>query len=89
MIHTLARMYHAGAHAASLSLKTDEVGQIIYYYQQMEYLAQKLKADTLLNISLAYQGGMLRTACVRQRVLSGSLSQVRQQARTHQEQQRD
>ncbi len=57
---TLARMYHATAHATSLSLKTDEVGQIIYYYQQMEYFAQQLKDDTLLNISLAYQGDMLR-----------------------------
>ena len=59
-LHMLARMYHAAAHAASLSLKTDEVGQIIYYYQQMEYFAQQLKDDTLLNISLAYQGDMLR-----------------------------
>ncbi|MDQ2715149.1 MAG: helix-turn-helix domain-containing protein [Chloroflexota bacterium] len=60
MLHTLARMYHAAAHAASLSLKTDEVGQVIYYYQQMEYFAQQLKDDTLLNIALAYQGDMLR-----------------------------
>ena len=59
-LRALARMYHAAAHAASLSVRTDEVGQAIYYYQQMEYFAQQLKDDTLLNISLAYQGDMLR-----------------------------
>jgi len=59
-LRALARMYHAAAHATSLSVRTDEVGQAIYYYQQMEYFAQQLKDDTLLNISLAYQGDMLR-----------------------------
>ncbi|MGH2480821.1 MAG: hypothetical protein ACRDHW_14305 [Ktedonobacteraceae bacterium] len=59
-LHTLARMYHAAAHATSLSLKTEEVGQMLYYYQQMEYFARQLKDDTLVNISLAYQGDMLR-----------------------------
>jgi transcriptional regulator with XRE-family HTH domain len=59
-LHTLARMYHAAAHATSLSLKTEEVGQILYYYQQMEYFARQVKDDTLVNISLAYQGDMFR-----------------------------
>jgi tetratricopeptide (TPR) repeat protein len=59
-LHTLARMYHAAAHATSLSLKTEEVGQILYYYQQMEHFARQVKDDTLVNISLAYQGDMFR-----------------------------
>jgi transcriptional regulator with XRE-family HTH domain len=59
-LHTLARMYHAVANVASQHLKTDEVGQVIYYYQQMEYFAERLKDDTFFNISLAYQGDMLR-----------------------------
>ena len=59
-LHTLARMYHAVAHATSLGLKTEEVGQMLYYYQQMEYFAHQLKDDTLVNIALAYQGDMFR-----------------------------
>ena len=58
--YTFARMYHAAAHATSLSVRTDEVGLAIYYYQQMEYFARQAKDDTLSNISLAYQGDMQR-----------------------------
>lgn len=57
---TFARLYHAVAHATSLSVRTDEVGLAIYYYQQMEYFARQAKDDTLISISLAYQGDMQR-----------------------------
>jgi tetratricopeptide (TPR) repeat protein len=53
-------MYNAVAHATSLSVRTDEVGLAIYYYQQMEYFARQAKDDTLINIALAYQGDMQR-----------------------------
>jgi transcriptional regulator with XRE-family HTH domain len=59
-LRAFAHMYHAVAHAASLRVKTDEVGQAIYYYQQMEYFARQLKDDTLLTIALTYKGDMLR-----------------------------
>ena len=59
-LHAFARLYHAMAHATSLSSRTEEVGNAIYYYQQMEYFAHLLNDDTLLNISLAYQGDMQR-----------------------------
>jgi transcriptional regulator with XRE-family HTH domain len=59
-LRAFTRMYHAAAHATSLSVRTDNVGQAIYYYQQMEYFARLLKDDTLINISLAYQGDMYR-----------------------------
>lgn len=59
-LRTLSRLYHAAAHATSLGLKTEEVGQMLYYYQQMEYFARQLQDDTLINISLAYQGDMFR-----------------------------
>jgi transcriptional regulator with XRE-family HTH domain len=59
-LHAFARMYHAMAHATSTSVRTEEVGQAIYYYQQMEYFARLLKDNTLINISLSYQGDMYR-----------------------------
>ena len=59
-IRAFTRMYHVAAHAASLHARTDEVAQALFYYQQMEYFARLLKDDTFLNISLAYQGDMLR-----------------------------
>jgi transcriptional regulator with XRE-family HTH domain len=58
--YTFAHMYHAAAHATSLSVRTDEVGLAIYYYQQMEYFARQAKDDTLINLSLTYQGDMQR-----------------------------
>ncbi len=59
-LHTFARMYHAVAHATSLSVRTDDVAQAIYYYHQMERFARHLEDNTLLNIVLAYQGDMYR-----------------------------
>lgn len=59
-VRAFTRMYHVAAHAASLNARTDEVAQAIFYYQQMEYFARLLKDDTFLNVSLAYQGDMLR-----------------------------
>jgi transcriptional regulator with XRE-family HTH domain len=57
---TFARLYHAAAHSTSLHVRTEDVGLAIHYYQQMEYFARQAKDDTLLNISLAYQGDMQR-----------------------------
>lgn len=57
---TCARLYHAAAHATSLSVRTDEVGLAIYYYQQMEYFARQAADETLINIALSYQGDMHR-----------------------------
>ncbi len=59
-LRSYAHMYHATAHATSLSVRTDDVGQAIYYYQQMEYFARTIRDNTLINISLAYQGDMYR-----------------------------
>lgn len=59
-VRALTRAYHAAGHATALSARTDEVGPAIYYYQQMEYFARLLNDHTLLNVSLAYQGDMLR-----------------------------
>lgn len=59
-IRAFTRVYHVAAHAASLNARTDKVAQAIFYYQQMEYFARLLKDDTLLNVSLAYHGDMLR-----------------------------
>jgi tetratricopeptide (TPR) repeat protein len=59
-LRTFARLYHAVAHVTSFSVRSDNVGQAIYYYQQMEYFARQLKDDTLLNLSLTYQGDMQR-----------------------------
>ncbi|MFL5627693.1 MAG: helix-turn-helix domain-containing protein [Ktedonobacteraceae bacterium] len=59
-LRAFAHMYHVAAHATSLSVRTDDVGQAMYYYQQMEYFARRLKDNTLINISLAYQGDMYR-----------------------------
>ncbi len=59
-LRSYAHMYHATAHATSLSVRTDDVGQAIYYYQQMEYFARTIHDNTLINISLAYQGDMYR-----------------------------
>ncbi len=59
-LRAFARLYQAMAHATSLSSRTEEVGRAIYYYQQMEYFARLLNDDTLLNLSLAYQGDMYR-----------------------------
>jgi transcriptional regulator with XRE-family HTH domain len=59
-LRAFTRMYHAVAHATSLSVRTDNVGQAIYYYQQMEYFARLLKDDTQINIALAYLGDMYR-----------------------------
>ncbi|MBV9691736.1 MAG: helix-turn-helix domain-containing protein [Ktedonobacteraceae bacterium] len=57
---TFARLYHAVAKATSLSVRSDNVGQAIYYYQQMEYFARQLKDETLINVSLTYQGDLQR-----------------------------
>ncbi|MBV9021717.1 MAG: helix-turn-helix domain-containing protein [Ktedonobacteraceae bacterium] len=57
---TFARLYHAIAKATSLSVRSDNVGQAVYYYQQMEYFARQLKDETLINLSLTYQGDMQR-----------------------------
>ena len=59
-IRAFAHLYHAVAHATSLSVRTDDVGQAMYYYQQMEYFARKIADNTLINIALAYQGDMYR-----------------------------
>lgn len=59
-LRTFALMYHAAAHATSLSVRTDNVGHAIYYYRQMEYFARLLQDDTLTNIALAYLGDMYR-----------------------------
>jgi len=59
-LRTFALMYHAVAHATSLSVRTDNVGNAIYYYRQMEYFARLLQDDTLTNIALAYLGDMYR-----------------------------
>ena len=58
--HTFACLYHAAAHAASLSARTEETGLTAYYYQQMEYFARKAKDETLLNLALSYQGDLQR-----------------------------
>jgi transcriptional regulator with XRE-family HTH domain len=60
VFRTFARLYHAAAYAESFSVRNNNVGQAVYYYQQMEYFARQLKDDTLINISLAYQGDMQR-----------------------------
>jgi tetratricopeptide (TPR) repeat protein len=59
-LRTFTRLYHAAAHATSLNVFAANVGQAIYYYQQMEYFARQLKDDTLLNLSLSYQGDIQR-----------------------------
>ena len=58
--HTFTRLYHAAAHAASLSARTEETGLPVYYYQQMEYFARQAKDDTSINLSLSYQGDIQR-----------------------------
>jgi transcriptional regulator with XRE-family HTH domain len=67
---TFARLYHAAAHATSLSVRTDEVGLAIYYYQQMEYFARQAENDTLINIALSYQGDMYRRKSDIQRAIA-------------------
>lgn len=57
---SFARLYHAAAHATSLHVRSEEVGRALYYYQQMEYFARQAKDDTLINVSLTYQGDMHR-----------------------------
>ncbi len=59
-LRAFTHMYHVIAHATSLSVRTDNVGHAIYYYQQMEYFARRLNDDTLINIALAYLGDMYR-----------------------------
>jgi tetratricopeptide (TPR) repeat protein len=59
-LRTFARLYHAAARSTSLNVRSDNVGQALYYYQQMEYFARQLKDDTLLNLALTYQGDMQR-----------------------------
>src|SRR6266700_6547280 len=75
-LRTFAHMYHAAAHATSLSVRTDDVGQAIYYYQQMEYFARSINDDTLINISLAYQGDMYRRKNEMQKAIT-TLEQAR------------
>jgi transcriptional regulator with XRE-family HTH domain len=55
-----AQMYFAIAHATSLSVRTEDVGQAIYYYQQMEYFARRVNDNTLITVALTYQGDMYR-----------------------------
>ncbi len=53
-------MYFAIAHATSLSIRTEDVSQAIYYYQQMEYFARRINDTTLITVALTYQGDMYR-----------------------------
>jgi transcriptional regulator with XRE-family HTH domain len=69
-IRAFTHMYHAAAHATSLSVRTDEVGQAIYYYQQMEYFARRLEDNTLINVALAYLGDMYRRKNDMQRAIA-------------------
>jgi transcriptional regulator with XRE-family HTH domain len=59
-LHAYAQMYFAIAHATSLSVRTEDVGQAIYYYQQMEYFARRSNDTTLITVALTYQGDMYR-----------------------------
>jgi transcriptional regulator with XRE-family HTH domain len=59
-LRTFARLYLAAGYTTSVSVRSDNVGQALYYYQQMEYFARQLKDDTLINLSLTYQGDMQR-----------------------------
>ena len=59
-LRAYAQMYFAIAHATSLSVRTEDVGQAIYYYQQMEYFARHINDNTLITIALTYQGDMYR-----------------------------
>jgi tetratricopeptide (TPR) repeat protein len=59
-LRTFARLYHAIAKTTSASVRSDNVGQALYYYQQMEYFARQLKDETLLNLALINQGNMQR-----------------------------
>lgn len=69
-IRAFTHMYHAAAHATSLSVRTDEVGQAIYYYQQMEYFARRLEDNTLINVALTYLGDMYRRKNDMQRAIA-------------------
>jgi transcriptional regulator with XRE-family HTH domain len=59
-LRAYAQMYFAIAHATSLSVRTEDVGQAIYYYQQMEYFARRINNNTLITVALTYQGDMYR-----------------------------
>ena len=59
-LRAYAQMYFAIAHATSLSVRTEDVGQAIYYYQQMEYFARRINDNTLITVALTYQGDMYR-----------------------------
>jgi transcriptional regulator with XRE-family HTH domain len=59
-LRSYAQMYFAIGHATSLSVQTEDTGQAIYYYQQMEYFARCINDPTLINVALTYQGDMYR-----------------------------
>jgi len=59
-LRAYGQMYFAIAHATSLSVRTEDVGQAIYYFQQMEYFARRINDNTLINVALTYQGDMYR-----------------------------
>lgn len=59
-LRAYAQMYFAIAHTTSLSVRTEDVGQAIYYYQQMEYFARRINDNTLITVALTYQGDMYR-----------------------------
>jgi len=62
LLHAIARTYHAVAHATASNVRTEGVQQAFDLYHQVEYFARLLEDQTLLNISLTYQGDMLRRA---------------------------
>lgn len=60
LLQSLASAYHSAGYIISEATKAEGSIEAILHYQQMETIARLVKDDTLLNISLTYQGDMYR-----------------------------
>lgn len=60
LLLALAHLYHVAGYVTSMSARTLEVPQAIYYYHELETIARVLDDQTLLNTALTYQGDMYR-----------------------------
>lgn len=60
LLASLARIHHAAGYIVSEATRASESQNAIAHYAQMESIARILDNQTLLNISLTYQGDMYR-----------------------------
>lgn len=60
LLHAMAQAHHVAGHVVALMSRTNELGQAMRHFQEMEDIARTIKDDTLLNVALTYHGDMFR-----------------------------